>query len=189
MLPVTSRWARFGPTNRSWFIHVPRGGFCVSAFVVVRNRRGDVLLGRPTLHRDWPEEGCLPVWRVREEVRAGSWILPASHFLMDESPDHASVRISRKWAGLPGVKPRLVVVESHLFPTDMWAGTGPRRRRINHWALCFIFEVRTDRVPKKGPWWAELRFVPLSELSSIRIGRSHDDIIGSLLKARKQPAG
>jgi ADP-ribose pyrophosphatase YjhB (NUDIX family) len=175
-LPLQSRWARLGPPDRKWFSHVPEGVVCISAFVIVRNRAGDVLLGRPRPHRDWPEKGCFPLWRLRVVERENRWILPASHFLMDESPARAAKRIARDWAGLAGVSPRLVTVESEVFDLGRWAGRGPTRRRLTHWALCFLYEVVTDRVPRKRPSWAELRFFPERELRKVRFGRDHDDI-------------
>jgi ADP-ribose pyrophosphatase YjhB (NUDIX family) len=157
----------------------------VSAFLVVRNPKGDVLLGKPRPHRDWPEAGCLPSFRVRDLVHRGQWILPASHFLMDESPEHAAQRIARKWAGLPGLNPRLVGVESQLFPLRLRGARLSARTPANHWALCFIYEARTHRIPRRAPGWAELRFVPGPELKRLPIGRDHGDIINSFL--RREP--
>jgi ADP-ribose pyrophosphatase YjhB (NUDIX family) len=182
MLPLQSRWARFGPPDRAWFSHIPKGGFCVSAFLIVRNRRGDVLLGQPKLHKDWPEKGCLPLWRVRGVQKENGWILPASHFLMDESPRHAAARIMRDWAGISGGRPRLLGVESEIMPTDLMAGSGRQRRRLNHWALCFIYELRTLRPPRPPLGWAQFRFVPIRELRSIHIGRNHGDLLFPYLK-------
>ena len=183
MLPVTARWARFGPPNRAWFTHVPRGGFCVSAFLIVRNERGDLLLGRPRPHRYWAERGCLPNFRVRELIRQNQWILPASHFLMNESPAHAARRVARTWAGLPRTQPRLVSVDSELFP--LRSGPGTARHPSHHWALCFTFEATSDRRPRPGPLWAELSFVPVRQLRSIRLGRDHWDILRRYLRLRR----
>lgn len=187
MLPLPSRWARFGPPDRAWFSHVPKGGFCVSAFLIVRNRRGDVLLGRPKEHLDWPEKGCLPMWRVRDVLKENSWILPASHFLMDESPDDAAVRIMRAWAGISQGTPRLLGVESEVMPTQAWVGSGKVRRRVNHWAMCFVYELRTNRLPKPPRAWAELKFVPVRELKATRIGRNHGDLLFPYLRDRRSP--
>jgi ADP-ribose pyrophosphatase YjhB (NUDIX family) len=184
MLPLQSRWARFGPPDRAWFSHIPAGGFCVSAFLIVRNRRGDVLLGQPKLHKDWPEKGCLPSWRVKGVQKEDGWILPASHFLMDESPAHAAARIMRDWAGLGAGEPRLLGVDSEIMPTGARAGSGRHRHRANHWALCFVYELRTTRLPRAPRAWAKLRFVPVHELGSIHIGRNHGDLLFPYLKRR-----
>jgi len=183
MLPLQSRWARFGPPDLAWFSHIPAGGFCVSAFLLVRNRRGDVLLGQPKKHPDWPEKGCLPIWRVRSVQKEKGWILPASHFLMDESPEHAANRIMRAWTGISVGTPRLLGVESEVMPTGKKAGSGRARHRLNHWALCFVYELKTNRSPKPPRAWAELRFFPVSELGTIHIGRNHGDLLFPYLKA------
>ncbi|HKN06139.1 MAG TPA: NUDIX hydrolase [Thermoplasmata archaeon] len=185
MLPLQSRWARFGKPDRAWFSHVPVGGFCVSAFLIVRNRRGDVLLGQPKEHHDWPEKGCLPIWRVRDVRKENGWILPASHFLMDEAPEDAATRIMRGWAGISVGKPRLLGVESEVMPTGAKIGSGRTRRRVNHWALCFIYELKTNRLPRPPRAWAELKFVPVGELGTIHIGRSHGDLLLPYLKNRE----
>lgn len=183
MLPLQSRWARFGPPDRAWFGHIPKGGFCVSAFLIVRNRRGDVLLGQPKEHRDWPEKGCLPYWRVRDIQKENGWILPASHFLVDESPAHAAPRIMRTWAGIAEGSPRLLAVESEVMPTGIKTGSGRARHALNHWALCFVYGLRTNRRPKTPRAWAELKFVPVRKLRKIHIGRNHGDLLFPYLKA------
>jgi len=185
-LPLQSRWARFGPPDRAWFSHVPAGGFCVSAFLLVRNRRGDLLLGQPSLHSDWPQKGCLPIWRVRDVRKENGWILPASHFLMDESPEHAAVRIMRDWAGISVGRPRLLDVRSEVMPTRAMAGSGRTRRRVNHWALCFVYELTTNRTPTHRKAWADLRFVPISELKALPIGRNHGDLFFPYLKPQRR---
>ncbi len=186
MQPVYTRWARFGPTDRAWFIHLPVGGFCVSAFLLVRNRRGDVLLGRPKEHSDWPEKGCLPIWRVKQVRDEMGWILPASHFLMEESPQHAARRIMHDWAGISSGKPRLLGVESEVMGPRVTVGSGRTRRRVHHWAMCFVYGLTTDRSPKPPRGWDELRFIPVRELKSVRIGRSHGDLLFPFLKAKGQ---
>lgn len=175
MEPVTSRWARIGPPNRKWLIHVPPAGLCLSAFVLVRNRRGDVLFGRPRPHRNWPEKGGVGVWRIRELERDNAWTLPATHLLMGEDPEHAAKRIARTWAGLSNPRPRLVGVDSAQLPSSGWTGRGRWRRRVHHWAIGFVYELRASRTPRLDPGWSELRFFPRAQLRSLRIGREHRD--------------
>jgi ADP-ribose pyrophosphatase YjhB (NUDIX family) len=177
MLPVSSRWARFGPTERKWFMHIPRGGVCLSAFVIVRNHEGDVLLGRPRPHSAWAEKGCLPPFRVRELEERREWILPASHLLVDEPPSAAAKRVLRDWAGLRGGKPRLIALDSSLLPTGQFTGRGKNRRPLNHWAIGFVYEARSELLPRTTPWWSEMRFFPPVELRKTRVGRAHKDII------------
>jgi len=184
MEPATSRWARIGPTNRKWLIHVPPGGLCLSAFVLVRNRRGDVLFGRPRPHRNWPEKGGVGVWRIRDLARDGAWTLPATHLLVGENPEHGAKRIARTWAGIPNPRPRLVGVDSCRMPTGQWKGVGRRRRQVYHWAIGFVYEVQASRTPRVDPGWSELRFVPRAQLRSLRIGREHRDFLKYLTPTR-----
>jgi hypothetical protein len=152
--------------------------------LIVRNRRGDVLLGQPRVHSDWPEKGCLPIGRVRAIQAEDGWILPASHFLMDESPDHAATRIMRVWAGIREGTPRLLGVESEIMPSHRSIGSGRSRRRVNHWAMCFVYGLSTSRQPRPHRAWAKLRFVPVGELKRIRIGRNHGDLLLPYLTKR-----
>jgi ADP-ribose pyrophosphatase YjhB (NUDIX family) len=180
MEPVTSRWARIGATNRKWLIHVPAGGLCISAFVFVRNGRGDVLFGRPKPHRDWPEKGGTALWRIRELARAGEWVLPATHLIIGEDPFRAAKRIARTWADLPNAKPRLVAIDSSQFPLGRSVGSGRRRRRVYHWVINFVYEVSTARRPRGAPGWSELKFVPTAQFRSLKIGRGHRDLLAFL---------
>ncbi len=175
--PLAERWTRLGPSQPKWFIHVPRGGVCVSAFVFVRNRRGDLLLGRPRYDRAWPEKGGLPLWRVREMQRTGEWVLPASHLLMQEIPERAARRIATDFVGISRSRPRWLGVDSSRRATARSAGSGTRRRRVYHWDLCFLYEVRAERVPRPPRAWAELRFFPSSAWKRIDIGRAHADLL------------
>lgn len=142
-----------------------------------------MLLGQPKEHSDWPEKGSLPIWRVQDVRKENGWILPASHFLMDESPEHAATRIMRTWAGISIGKPRLLGVESEIMPTGMKVGSGRTRRLVNHWALCFIYGLRANRSPKPPRAWAELRFIPVKDLRKIHIGRAHGDLLYPYLNA------
>jgi len=176
-LPLTRRWARFGTPDRRWFVHLPEGGFCLSAFLIVRDRRGAILLGRPRLHEAWPDRGCVPFWRLREFIRERVWVLPASHFLMDEAPDAAARRVARDWAGVPSSSPKLIAVTSELFPTGRVLRVGRSRHPLNHWALCFIFELNAGPRRANPPAWEELRFFSAGDLPTLKIGRGHEDLL------------
>lgn len=188
MRPNTVRWARFGPTDRSWFVHVPPGGFCLSGFVVVRDRRGGILLGRPRRHPAWPEKGSLPYWRIEQIGRRGEWILPASHLMVEESPEHAARRIARDWAGLPAARPWLLAIDSSRRDTGRSAGSGRSRRKVYHWDVGFIYGLRSERIPAATPWWKELKFFAPADLRKIRIGRAHRDIVRLATGIRHRPA-
>jgi ADP-ribose pyrophosphatase YjhB (NUDIX family) len=177
MLARTERYARFGPTYRRMYIHVPRGGVCLSAFVVVRDRQGRILFGRPRAHPAWPERGCLPIWRVREIRKSGEWILPASHLLMGEAPDDAARRIARIWLGLPNANPKLAALDSSSFPTGGGRGSRRSKRKDYHWTLCFVYQLRVNRKPRTLPMWEELQFISKAGAKTLTIGRMHRDLL------------
>ena len=98
-------------------------------------------------------------------------------------PVHAASRIMRTWAGIAEGSPRLLAVESEVMPTGIKTGSGRARHALNHWALCFVYGLRTNRRPKTPRAWAELKFVSVRKLRTIHIGRNHGDLLFPNLKA------
>lgn len=129
-------------------------------------------MGKVRGTKDWPERGGYPRHRAIELEREGVWLLPATHLMMEESPDHAAKRIARQWAGLRGI-PEFVMVQSHTRPASFWR----KGAKGNHWDICFVYELKALAPPKHRPWWSEMRFVPLSEIGTLKIGRGHLDIL------------
>lgn len=168
---VTKRWARLGPDNPRRLVHTPEAGVCLSAFVVAR-RGNSILIGRPHAHDAWPVKGGYPKRQASELERQAVWLLPATHLLMEESPDRAAKRIVREWAGLEGT-PRLVMVQSHLRPIRLW---NPKLRG-NHWDICFVYELCPRGPINLKPWWSEMRFAPISAFRNINLGRGHRDVL------------
>jgi len=165
MVPVSKRWARLGRSDPSMLRHPSNAGVCLSVFVVAR--RGDsVLLCRPHANDAWPRKGGYPKHLAVQLEKEKAWLLPATHLLMEESPDNAAQRITREWAGLEG-NPHFVMIQSHLR----------RRRDGNHWDLCFVYELISRRNLKRKPWWSEMRFIPFREVRKMKIGRGHKDIL------------
>ncbi|MGI0080302.1 MAG: NUDIX hydrolase [Nitrososphaerales archaeon] len=105
--------------------------------------------------------------------REGLWLLPASHLLMEESPDHAARRIAKEWIGLQGM-PRLLMVQSHKRPSKLWKLRGGRE---NHWDICFVYTLKSNKIPKLRPWWKEMKYVPRSQIKKLGMGRGHADIL------------
>jgi len=174
-LPVAQRWARIGPRDPSWLIHIPQAGLCLSAFVVIR-KGNKILLGRPHAHNAWPENGGFPKRHAGEIERKGSWLLPATHLLMEEKPDHAAKRIANQWVKVRGT-PKFVMVQSHLRPSKLSRSRMKRGRRLKHWDICFIYELHAKNIPKPAPWWSEVHFFPVSEIRRMRLGRGHKDVL------------
>ena len=156
----------------------------MSVFLVVRNKSGAILFGRPKRHRAWPEKGCVPYWRLDDLIREECWVLPASHLLMEEHPDHAARRVAKDWAGLPTARVKFLGVDSSSLPGVLWEGRGKTRRPTHHWAIGFVYGARTHAPPPQGPWWEETKFVPVKELRGLRIGRAHRDLLGYALRER-----
>ncbi len=171
MQPTAKRWARLGRDNPSTMFHTPENGVCLSTFIVAR-RGNSALVGRPKDHRAWPEKGGLPQGRAADLDKQGAWLLPATHLLMDESPDHAARRIVREWTGLQGT-PRFVEVQSHVRPGRLLRAGA----KGNHWDFCFVYELRARALPRLRPWWSEMKFVPFSEIPDMNLGRGHADIL------------
>ncbi len=178
MLPIEERWARIGPTKESWLIHVPKAGLCLSAFVVVIDYNNKILLGQPKEHEAWPIAGGLPKFHSKQLEKEGVFILPATHLLMEESPDHAARRITRKWVGYTDAEPSFREVQSHLRPSALWKSYLGEKRGLNHWDICFVYSMQARELPSKiKPWWSEMRFVPSSQISKLNIGRGHKDVL------------
>jgi len=169
--PVATRWARLGPDDRSVLFHTPKGGVCISAFVIAR-LHNSILLGRPRRHNAWPTKGGLRKSKAGELEREGAWLLPATHLMVGESPDRAARRIVREWAGLKGT-PKFVSVQSHVRPARL----ANSKLSGKHWDICFVYRLNARGLPKPRPWWRELRFVPLSEIRRIKLGRGHRDVL------------
>lgn len=172
--PLIERWARIGPSNQKWLTHIPRAGLCLSSFVVATRDDGSILFGLPKASSIWAEKAAFPVWQASKFEREEAWLLPATHLLMEESPDHSAQRIAREWAGLEGRRPTFVMVQSHLRPFRM----KPSDPLGNHWDICFVYEVVEAGMPRKiKPWWSRMRFVPRTEIRDMKIGRGHLDIL------------
>lgn len=171
MRPVTKRWARLGKWDPHSLTHPSDAGVCLSAFVVAR-RGNSVLLGRPRGSDAWPKKGGYPKHLAVRLEREGAWLLPATHLLMEESPDRAAQRIARQWAGVKG-RPHFAMVQSHTRPASLWR----RGAKGNHWDLCFVYELFVRSLPKLKPWWSEMRFVPFSQVRRMNVGRGHMDIL------------
>lgn len=176
-IPVAERWARIGPRDPSWLMHVPKAGLCLSTFVIIRKGKA-ILVGRPHANASWPEKGGYPLRPAAELEKRGSWLLPATHLLMEETPDHAARRIANQWAGVRG-RPKFVTLQSHIRPSRERKNRSKGDILRNHWDICFVYELKTRTNPKPRPWWAEIRFVPRSGMRRIAFGRGHKDVLSA----------
>ena len=171
-----ARFARYRPTERSIqgrrFWSVPKGGVCLSAFIVLRPSRTPtrVLLGRPNPEAPWEEMATLEEAHVRSI--GNRWILPASHLREFESPTEAATRILREQLGTADLSLQGpdVFSEAYTSVLDPESGT--------HWDLHFVFQGDwpSDQAPRT-PAWRELAFVDPRALTSADIARGHADIL------------
>jgi ADP-ribose pyrophosphatase YjhB (NUDIX family) len=120
--------------------------------------------------------GGFPIRHAAAIEKAGSWLLPATHLVMEEPPDHAGKRIANQWVGVKGT-PKFVMVQSHLRPSGRWKSELKWGRKLSHWDICFVYELQARTHPKHNPWWSEIRFFEPTDIARITLGRGHKDVL------------
>jgi ADP-ribose pyrophosphatase YjhB (NUDIX family) len=152
--------------------HVPKGGTCISAFLVLTGKDG-ILVGKMAKPEIWVEKFYVGEMFAPQYVSSNKWILPASHLEYGEKPDHAAVRVLTGQVGVGEGKLTFRQVQSHLSqsPTDPEAA---------HWDLCFVYEGTLKDEVERPEWFSELRFVNSEELSSEDFTRGHGDVLKEL---------
>jgi ADP-ribose pyrophosphatase YjhB (NUDIX family) len=158
-------FCRFSPADRPMTTHeIPEGGFCLSAFLVIR-KTGDpdrVIMGRLDPSAPWDHIGALDAERA--EVNSKGWMLPASHLLIGESPEAAAERILKEQLGLP--------TQPLSGPRTFSEVYGSK----NHWDIEFVFLGERDQVAQH-PAWSDLSFVDVNDTPRDQIARYHEDIL------------
>jgi ADP-ribose pyrophosphatase YjhB (NUDIX family) len=140
---------------------------CISSFLVsVQN--GGLLLGKMKVPAVWDR-----LDRVASGDRAFTgWVLPAGHLRVGEGPDAAARRIAEEQLGVSPQGLRL----SH---TLSWAEPMEERDQALHWDLCFVYDAEMD-VETAPEWFAELKRIPLPEVSREMMRRGHDDVLEAI---------
>jgi len=170
------RFARYRPTEgeaggpRVWT--VPRGGLCVSVFVLVGDPKNPnlVVLGRPLASAPWSEIGSLepPSLAALQE----HWVLPASHLVEFENPRAAADRVVREQLGLESLELRGPEVFSESYPRPTHPEDG------NHWDLDFLFRADWPHGRElHSPAFKELRLIDTRTIGASSLGRGHGDIL------------
>ena len=149
--------------------HVPKGGTCLSAFLVLKGKDG-VLVGKMAKPDLWVKNFFVGESFAPKYASSGKWILPASHLKYGESPDDAAKRILTEQLGLSGVKMNLSEVQSHL-------SGNPNDSDAAHWDICFIYEGKVTKAVQKPEWFSELAFMKASKLSVDDFTRGHGDVL------------
>jgi ADP-ribose pyrophosphatase YjhB (NUDIX family) len=152
---------------------IPPDGFCISAFLVLRDSSDPwrVLMGHLNPQAPWDHIGALDPSRA--EIHSRRWMLPSSHLIFGESPADAARRILTEQLQLP---PNLPLEEPCLFSE---VGT-PRRfpGAKGHWDLELVFTGRLlPSDVKPAPAWTDLEFVDPRKVGRAGIARSHDEIL------------
>lgn len=163
---MSIKFARFAPGEE----YTPKGGACISAFVLVR--KGDSLLlgkiGDPEL---WAEKWGLALGYP--ERWKDKWQIPASYLRFGEHPDEAAERVVKDQLKIGKSEMRFLGLQSHAADSSVSPGN-------LHWDLCFIYESKTDGPLESPEWFKELRFFKTNELPKTDMGRGHGDLIATL---------
>ncbi|HEV2316809.1 MAG TPA: hypothetical protein VGV89_04460 [Thermoplasmata archaeon] len=168
------RWARFTPVVEGYesSIHeVPRGGFCLSVFLLLnaRDRPSRILIGRPNPGANWER---LAGYR-RAGVSDEEWLLPASILRFAESPDDAAQRIIDEQ--LAGIQ---ILLSGPQVESEVYSPRG-RVEWKNHWDLRFLYTGALAAAPPTGSVWAELALLDPTAPGSKMLGRGQGDILRS----------
>jgi ADP-ribose pyrophosphatase YjhB (NUDIX family) len=152
--------------------HVPKGGTCLSAFLVLKGKNG-ILAGKMTKPEVWVEKFFVGESFAPKYTSSAKWTLPASYLKYGEKPEDAARRILTEQLGLSKVKLTLSEVQSHLSgdPNDSDAA---------HWDICFVYEGTVKGKVSKPEWFSELDFLKPKTLSADDFTRGHGDILKEL---------
>ncbi len=148
---------------------VPKGGTCISAFLVLRGNDG-ILVGKMTKPEVWIEKFYVGEMFAPQYVSSDKWILPASHLEYGEKPDDAAMRILTHQVGVGEGNLEFRQVQSHLRPS-------PTDPEAVHWDICFVYEGALKDKVERPEWFSELRFVKPQDLTSDDFTRGHGDVL------------
>lgn len=152
--------------------HVPKGGACLSSFLVMRGK-GGILVGKMAKPERWVEKFFVGESYAPQAVSSGKWVLPASHLQFGERPEDAATRILTEEVQAKKRKMRLLQVQSHLSedPSDPEAA---------HWDICFVHGGTLSGPLKRPEWFSELKFVNTKNLTTDDFARGHGDVLKKL---------
>ena len=153
---------------------IPLGGLCLSAFLIVQDNSGKVLLGKIDPLAPWDRLGALDPKRI--ELHREGWMLPASHLMVHESPQAAIQRIAEEQLELPGLTISEPKVVSEVYPPKYFPDLN------EHWDLEFISFSFVDEknVPMRSRAFRELKMIDPKTTKRSEIARSHEDILSSV---------
>lgn len=149
--------------------HAPKGGTCVSAFLVLHGKDG-ILVGKMAKPEIWVEKFYVGEMFAPKYAASNKWLLPASHLEYGEKPDDAAKRILTQEIGVGEAKLTFRQVQSHL-------SQDPDDPEAAHWDICLVYEGKLKEVVERPEWFSELKFIKPSQLSSNDFTRGHGDVL------------
>ncbi len=149
--------------------HAPKGGTCISTFLVLRGK-GGVLVGKMAKPEIWVDRFMVGEMFAPQYVSSNKWVLPASHLKYGEKPDDAAMRVLTEQVRVDRSKLTLKQVQSHL-------AEDPKDPESAHWDICFVYEGALKKKIEPPEWFSELRFVKPKELSGGDFTRGHGDVL------------
>jgi ADP-ribose pyrophosphatase YjhB (NUDIX family) len=165
------KFAFFGPSEKHF---VPDGGFCISAFAIVRTE-DSVLLIRPRENARWAE--WAPNWRVYDTAglaaEMAKWRLPGTYLMQGEAPEAGLRRVMENQLGVRLYSSGHAVLLNFYEPSRRYTGK-------MHWDYCFIFDVSTDEKVAESPWLAESTFIDPSGAKP-ELGSAQGEILEKLV--------
>jgi ADP-ribose pyrophosphatase YjhB (NUDIX family) len=153
--------------------NVPKGGTCLSAFLVLKGKAG-ILVGKMAKPEIWVERFLVGEAFAPRYVSSNKLVLPATHLKYGEKPEDAAKRVLLEQIGAGNVKLTLLQIQSHL-------SQDPNDPEAAHWDVCFVYAGRLRGKQLQRPeWFSELIFQRPSHLKSEDFTRGHGDILTEL---------
>ena len=169
---MRDQFAFFGPSERH---DVPGGGFCMSAFAIIRKGK-EVLLVKPKEHQRWLEEWA-PNWRVYEprqlEAELAAWRFPSSYVKQGGSPEETLSRL---------MKEQLAVSEREVVSNRLLNFYSASRRFPGkmHWEYCFVYDVSAAQEPPSQPWFSAMEYLDFGSLADGSFGSGQGELARAL---------
>ena len=157
--------------------HVPKGGTCLSSFLVLKGKEG-ILVGKMAKPEIWVERFLVGRMFAPKYASSNKWLLPASHLKYGEKPEDAAKRVLTEQIGFAKTKLSLLEVQSHL-------SQDPNDPEAAHWDICFVYGGKLRGTPQTPEWFSELRLVKARKLTIENFTRGHGDVLKELGVIRK----
>lgn len=152
--------------------HVPKGGTCISVFLVLRGKEG-ILVGKMTKPEIWVDRFLVGETFAPKYAASGKWLIPACHLKFGEKPEDAAMRVLVDQVGVRKSKLSFLQVQSQL-------SEDPNDPEAAHWDICLVYGGRLKGKIERPEWFSELRFLKPRELKSDDFTRGHGDVLKEL---------